>query len=286
MKIKKTIYEETLKQLQVLQNRKCFNFSLGNKDYSHNFLSKNPKPAVISSVELPKPELVIFFLGKLIGIFDTLVKNIDKIEEKNFELLYAYFNLILNEIDFLSLLRNVKGHIKNEKYRKDILDGFQMIKLNLKSESLTFPENTKLQNIKPINDTLKMFEILDDFIGDFSDYEMPKIQKTDMFLDQETGDFNIFNLQGNISIVTREYKLLQLLINRYPNNTKYLEIIKLHIKNGKDIEFLKVPKSEIVFPMVRDLKTMINKATNNKETGKIIKNIRGIGYKLVRPKSS
>ena len=78
MKIKKTIYEETLKQLQVLQNRKCFNFSLGNKDYSHNFLSKNPKPAVISSVELPKPELVIFFLGKLIGIFDTLVKNIDK----------------------------------------------------------------------------------------------------------------------------------------------------------------------------------------------------------------
>jgi len=184
MKIHKTIYDNTFEQFKNLQKDRCFEFLLENKNYNHNFLSKEPKPAVISSVELPKPELVIFFLEKLISIFNTLVKNIDKIEDKNFELLYAYFNLILNEIDFLSLLRNVKGHIKNERYRKDILDGFQMIKLNLKSESLSFPENTKLQSIKPINNTLKMFEILSDFITDFSDHY--KIIEKSVFIFKES----------------------------------------------------------------------------------------------------
>ena len=185
MKMKKTIYDEALKQFQTLQEMRYFDFSLENKNYSHNFLSKEPKHAVISSVELPKPELVIFFLERLLKLFNTLIKHMEQIENKEFELLYAYFNLILNEVDFFPELRNIDGHIKNKKYRKKVKDGFQIIKLRLRSKTLSFPEKTKLKNIKPTNHTLKVFEILDDFIDNFSDYNKIKVNSKVIFKESE-----------------------------------------------------------------------------------------------------
>ena len=169
MKKIETIYDKALIELKTLREMQCFNFRLGKEDYKYTFRTKNVRPVVISTTELPNIELSIFFLKKINKIFDVLEDKIEQIESKDFELLYAYFKVILQEVDFFSELRNVSGNIKDKFYREDISNGLQARKLDLSSSGLTFPENTKLQRIKPAGRTLKMFEVLDDFISNFSD---------------------------------------------------------------------------------------------------------------------
>ncbi len=102
--------------------------------------------------------------------------------------------------------------------------------------------------------------------------------KKDLYLDDAIGDFNLFGLKGNISIATREYKLLRLLVDKYPTNVTYLEI--LQIEKAKKEEYSKVDKNDIIFPMIRYLKTVIKDASGNKKSKIIIHNTRLNGYRL------
>ncbi len=217
---------------------------------------------------------------EIISIFDTLTKaNLfyykiipkDPQEDSDFDIhptkqilenRTAYFIVSLDKKSLSIFESHNLNDKKTKGTEKDSLLAIQRIEKILNSEkslNLFLKKNSK---------HLKLPQVSEEVI----------IQKENLKINKETGDFNYFKKSGSFHINGQEYKLIISLLESKRKQLSYEEIIKIiyPYKNSTS-----KPIQSNINQVIKRTKTALGILPKNKKSNpNFIDNIRGFGYKI------